>query len=291
MNRIAKLQIDSNQGSADAWTVFAEHRRRVAEIILDSAPASQSRLCVLGAGNCNDLDLKKLTERFAEVHLIDLDGVALEAGVGRQGVADRTTLICHGGIDLTGMLDAISNWSPESRIDDPILQRCIEEPAKTVEAVVPGQFEVVASTCVLSQLIGAVVHSAGERHSRFLELVQAVRLGHLRLLAKLVAPGGVVAFISDFVSSDSFPTLTTIDDESLSGAIAQLIRDRNFFHGMNPNILVSLFRDDAVLREAFSELKVLPPWRWNLGRRQYAVFGIKLWAKPTINPHNATGLP
>ena len=31
------------------------------------------RLCVLGAGNCNDLDLVRLARSFAQVHLVDLD--------------------------------------------------------------------------------------------------------------------------------------------------------------------------------------------------------------------------
>jgi len=46
----------------------------------------------------------------------------------------------------------------------------------------------VASTCVLSQLIEVVIQSVGVAHPRFLELVQAVRIGHLRLLMHLVAP-------------------------------------------------------------------------------------------------------
>ena len=29
-------------------------------------------LCVLGAGNCNDLDLRRLSSLFDEVHLVDL---------------------------------------------------------------------------------------------------------------------------------------------------------------------------------------------------------------------------
>src|SRR4029450_9401679 len=52
---------DKNQASRDLWQTFAEHRRRVADLLIEAAgDASEPHLTVLGAGNCTDLDLSRL---------------------------------------------------------------------------------------------------------------------------------------------------------------------------------------------------------------------------------------
>ena len=75
-------QIASNQSALGHEASFAEHRARLTREIAERAPASgRGRLCLLGAGNANDVDLELLAKRFAEVHLVDLDRDA----VGRGG--------------------------------------------------------------------------------------------------------------------------------------------------------------------------------------------------------------
>ena len=59
---------------------------RIEQLLLPDVSHPAGRLCVLGAGNCNDLDLRRLSERFDEIHLIDLDPAALGEAVRRQGV-------------------------------------------------------------------------------------------------------------------------------------------------------------------------------------------------------------
>ena len=58
-----------NAESFDQWAGFADHRRRVSGLLA----TGPGRLCVLGAGNANDLDLATLLEVHREVHLVDLD--------------------------------------------------------------------------------------------------------------------------------------------------------------------------------------------------------------------------
>jgi hypothetical protein len=43
----------------DDWTLFAEHRARLTETVVASATPA-GRLCILGAGRCNDVDLDRL---------------------------------------------------------------------------------------------------------------------------------------------------------------------------------------------------------------------------------------
>ena len=42
--------------------------------------------------------------------------------------------------------------------------------------VLAGPYDVVASTCLLSPLIGNAFHSIGESHPQFMAMVQAIRM-------------------------------------------------------------------------------------------------------------------
>src|SRR5262249_30168136 len=154
---------------------------------------------------------------------------------------------------------------------DADLAACREAPSQTAGAALPGPFDVVASSCVLSQLMQTVALALGERHPRFIEVLQAVRCGHLRLLVHLIAPGGTGLLITDVVSSEAFPELPTVPRQLLPEALARLTRAGNFFHGVNPLMLPMLFQRDPVLSEQLRDVEALPSWCWNLGPRQYAV--------------------
>ena len=177
-----------------------------------------------------------------ELHLVDLDAHALAQGVARQGLAENEALHLYGNIDVTGQLAAMGTWASGAILDSD-LEACIARPVEVISAIVPGRFDVVASCCLLSQLIGAVVDTAGEGHPRFRELVQAVRLGHLRLLMHLVAPGGRGVLITDLVSSTTAPPLAATAQDRLPHLLGGLIEAGNFFDGVNP----------AVIRTAFAQ--------------------------------------
>ena len=60
----------------------------------------------------------------------------------------------HGGLDVTGMLDAIAGWSPTAPIPPADLDALVDWPARRVAMALPGPFDRVASTCLLSQIVG-----------------------------------------------------------------------------------------------------------------------------------------
>jgi hypothetical protein len=277
-NPLADRQSDLNQTSRGRWEEFAGHRGQVTSVLCAGAKGT-SRLCVLGAGNCNDLDLAALLKAHPEAHLVDLDAAAVRDGVARQGQERNPAVACHGGIDLTGLLGVMANWTPSAELADADLAMCREAPTRTAAAALPGPFDVVASTCVLSQLMQTVVLAVGEGHPRFVELLQAVRCGHLRLLAHLIAAGGTGYLITDVVSSETFPELPTVPPRTLPEALARLARAGNFFHGVNPILLPTLFARDSVLGEQVRDAEALPPWCWNLGPRQYAVCAVRVRKK------------
>jgi hypothetical protein len=215
-----------------------------------------------------------LLSAYREVHLVDLDAEALRLGVERQGVAGHPALRTFGNIDLTGMLETLATFTPASEIRPECLAALSEWPALRVLAMLGGPYDVVASTCLLSPLIGNAFHAVGESHPGFMSLVQSIRAGHLRLLAALAVPGGTVMLITDVSSSDLVPELRTVSESSLGRLLPRLARDRQFFHGVSPEVLWSLSEQLPVLRDRLSERTPIAPWRWRLHARVYLVWAL-----------------
>lgn len=274
MHRLAQLQHDHNVQTADGWERFAEHRRRVTQILCREPGG---RLCVLGAGNCNDLDLAALAEAYEEVHLVDLDEDALRKAVARQQPPHPDRVHLH-GCEVTGILDQLADWTPHSAARESEVDSAIKA-ALAVAAPLSLQSSHVASICLLSQLIHSLVLSLGETHPKFVELMSALRLRHLQLLGELTLPGGRATLVSDVVSSDTCPAIKSVTDEQVAPLVRQAIDQRNFFHGTNPAVIVQTLRTDAVLAPLVRDLELIPPWRWDLGPRTYAVYGIG-WTRP-----------
>lgn len=276
MNRIATIHAQRNADTRPNWDLFEPHRRRVTEILLTLAAGEGQRLCVLGAGNSNDLDLARLAQRYAAVHLVDLDAVALSAGLASQALEPRLAerVHLHGGIDVTGVGHELSAWSPQLPPSDAELTACVERAIKAAAPDLSAPFDAVASVCLLTQLADGVVLSLGQEHARFAELMLAIRTRHVRLLAELLSPGGTGALITDVVSSASSAELTSVPDVQLGALLQRLVAERNFFHGANPFALVRLFQVDPMLLRLLHRVRLLAPWRWNLGPRVYAVCGL-----------------
>ena len=218
---------------------------------------------------------------------MNLDPSALARCAERQGLADHPGLHRHGNLDLTGMLGAIAGWSPLGSISDAELEAMVDWPPRRVGLALPGPFDAVASTCLLSQLVGNAFHSIGEAHPRFLEVVRALRLGHLRLLASLARPGGRVVLVTDVVSSDRLPGLVEWPEPSLAGLIPRLASEKGLIHGVNPAELLSLFRLDPVLSKTLDDVRTIPPWRWRLHSRTYLVCRVRGEGPGPIGPHGA----
>src|SRR5688572_31484235 len=130
MNALIDRQLSNNLASRGRWELFAEHRDHVmGQLIADSAGRG-GRLCLLGAGNCNDVDLRALLAHYREVHLVDLDAEALQAGAARQDAGSHPSLFLHGGVDVTAMLDTLASLSPSAAIADQHLLDAAEAPMR-----------------------------------------------------------------------------------------------------------------------------------------------------------------
>lgn len=273
MNALAQAQIANNVATEENWAAFAGHRARVTALLRARAPVS--RLCVLGAGNCNDLDLDILCASHSEIHLIDLDAASLTKAVARQNPRARGAIRIHAPVDVSGHLEVMARWSPATILAADDIARFAHGPARVAKSL-PGAFQLTVSNCVLSQLMDGIADTLGTSHPRFSETVNAMRLGHLRLMADITAPGGEAILVTDVLSSETCPELRQACDEDLSDLLTLAVRKGNFFHGMSPAALAATLATDPHLISAFQPPRWVKPWVWNLGFRLYLVHAVSL---------------
>lgn len=260
---------DRNRLTRERWATFASHREQITRILGQHAPAGASSLCVLGAGNCTDLDLLWLVSRFKEILLVDLDGEALASGVRAQ-LGEDSAGVKSLAADVTNVYPILDDLiHGRSRIEDRIdeLRRQLAGPAMLVEA--EQKFDCVLSACLLSQLIDAIGMAVPQTDPHYLELVLATRRQHLATMLELLAPGGTLILLTDFVSSLTCPDLATIPEDQLGHYARHQIAAGNFFTGLQPRAVLDAL--SQMLPPGSSPPRVVPPWRWDLGPRLYLV--------------------
>jgi hypothetical protein len=138
-------------------------------IVEASTWSGKDSLAVLGAGNCNDIDLTALTSTCFNVYLFDIDEEGLTQGVARQKLGQATTRVHGHLLDVTGAMDLVAGWGAAGAwvLTDEIAART----AFAIEyfrigSVFPDDFPqtcaVVVSSCILSQIIVATEMSAAD---------------------------------------------------------------------------------------------------------------------------------
>lgn len=262
-NPLVARQLRLNRETLDNWRLYRSHREAVADLICLTPQPASARLCILGAGNCNDLDLPRFTGRFAQVHLVDLDRQAMAKGVQRQSPLAPASISLHGEVELTGILKTLATWE-RYRPGRESIAHCIREARAFAGLPFPGRFEVAASICLLSQLIDTVVSVTGSGAVPR-ELVETLRQRHLRLLAELLLPGGVGYLVTDyaFEPGRARPARETSPEPgSAAGA------SNNAFLGVNPRELCESVSNDAVLRKQVRHARVSPSWLWRQNPRR-----------------------
>jgi hypothetical protein len=228
------------------------------------------RLCVLGAGECNDLDLERLVGSFREIHLVDVDGKALMRAVARQPAPVRARLKRH-ALDLSGLSPRrLERWRrapPEPSEIEAAAAGAMEGILDKLEGPAGGAFEVVASTCMLTQLAFSVARALGDRHPALEAVRLALMRTHLSTLISLVTPGGAALLATDLVSSTTFDLPRDRDAAELMREVVQ--KGAGYF-AANPEILAGLLSEVATP-------ELLPPWLWTGPlERTYLVYALRL---------------
>lgn len=270
INHLTAEQQRRNVQCRHSWERYATHRDRVTQLVIKARrQPSQRELCVLGAGNVNDLDLQRLLDDGWQMHLVDIDESALREGVARQGLHDDPRIAIHGPVDVTGCLQELCQLDRSSSLE---VVREITTALGTSRPTyeVPAA-DVVLSTGLLSQLVEIATLSISSEHVGFVELVQALRLQHLRMLAELTRPKGTMILTSEVVSSTTAPQLLTTTEQDLPSVLSLLLLQGNFFSGLHPGLIGQTLQTDPVLSEQIEHLQVEGPWLWDFVARTYAV--------------------
>jgi hypothetical protein len=267
-----ELQRRCNVTSADRWELFREHRKRVTDIALE---AGGETLAVLGAGNCNDLELGALTAHFREVHLVDLDREALLRAWAAHPASVARRLHLHAPVDLSGVMGRLAALRGGRARDEElaILPTAILE---SVLAAVAARFDTVVSSCLLSQLIHGCTVAMGAEHPDVPILGCALALAHLRCVASLVAPGGTGAVITDMASSEQHFQLESLARGGLADLASELERTHRCASGTGPDFLWRVLTDDGLITPLLAAPpRPIEPWLWRFGKeRTYLVHGI-----------------
>jgi hypothetical protein len=266
---IVDEHVRRNRTTSDLWTIMAPHRAQVTRLISEARGPAAQTLCVLGAGNANDIDLVQLAAEFDRISLVDLDSTALERACERLTPDARAKIDLQNGIDLTGILPTLSAWPADTPPSLTELTTAINA-ARNSPAPLSGQFDVVASTCVLTQLIDSVCMAVKTDSAERNELILAVRNRHLQLMVELLAPNGAGVLVTDFVATETAPELAFIADSAVPAAAIEWINRRNFFTGANPYAISGQLQN----QNPVGNIQVSPAWRWDIGAKQLAVSAI-----------------
>jgi hypothetical protein len=260
---------------------YQQHREQLMALALaaDTTPvaaAPAGEIVIFGAGNGSDLDLPRLADTFNEIHLVDLDGEALERARDELPAALRARVILHAPVDLSGFIGHVDEWG-ESLPDDATLGRTAFAAARAIVSALGRDFDVVLSTGALSQLIVPFHRAWIASRASWERLEAAIVAVHLATLVLSTRAGGRGVLAFDVLSSKDAPALSTLAGRSgaeLQSAIdAQALAGSVSLHPQ-PTTLLSQLQFPG-MASMVQEPRLTYPWLWDLGDAQQLVYGLQ----------------
>jgi hypothetical protein len=261
---LADIHVDSNAQSAGLWDLYAEHRQKLTDLIAAHGP--RRRVAILGAGNCNDLDLTALVKPFEQIHLADLDPAALVRALRRQTPGTRRRLVTHPGRDLSGLVSHLPLWRQRAP-DLETLARVAPAAAAQVVAQLPGPFDLVVSDCLLSQIAWTCFRALGDG-PLLTAVLDVAMAAHLRTLVALTRPGGRCLLVTDVVSSESQPLESLLPRADPGEILRDLDRRSELFTGTSPSLAYMMLTADPDLAREVEDVSVIAPWLWDVSPRR-----------------------
>lgn len=240
---------------------YAPHRAHQMALV---SGWSGERLAVLGAGNCNDLDLARLARSFRELHLFDIDAQALAGAYERQSRRVQRACFLHER-DLTGVASLLERWRSQAPEPTTALTDGWARLAPLVGEA--GHFDVVLSTCLLSQVAINLRDFFGIIPTLNTALMAAIT-GHIVLAKTLTRPGGTLLVTSDCITN-RFPIHQEAAVRGAMGALFHLSKQGAAFPGTDPRLI-----HDLLCEARFSPPELRRAWIWDLGPQSYLVYGV-----------------
>jgi hypothetical protein len=270
----------SNGSHQENWAAFEPHRVRLMALL--GGARGEGGICVLGAGNCDDLDLPSLLRDFGEVHLVDLDGDALRRGVARLDAAERRRVVLHEA-DLTGLLATVETWGESDAALAVVARRAAEAIAKAIGRT----FRVVLSSCVVTQLCVPFYRSLARSPAEWAAIMETVGRIHLRTVALLTRPGGIGVLIGDslYASRDAASDVSVPTWDSLDPVAEDRLRNGPMLL-RNPQFLLTLVHEPSVA-SLVERPNITQPWLWTVEDGVMLVYAISMRRRastPDLDP-------
>ena len=257
---LAEKEKSNNRDTRLSWERYANHRQKMMGLIDMHTGEKQGSICLLGAGNCNDIELPHLLNTFDSVTLVDLDPNALEFGISQQGVKDHPKLRVLSGVDLSGILAFIEAWQTQTASNQE-KERCLHTLHNSRPlAAFHGKFDLVISCCLLSQMILTITHTKLS-HKEKQHLIQLLRNQHLGQLLQLTKASGNSLFATDVLSSDTLAAIQHPDFLPSPDLLSVLAKERKLFPGLNP---FGILRDIHKRFPGAVQTFLSDPWVWHL---------------------------
>jgi hypothetical protein len=264
-----------NANVAGDRQTFAAHRARLMALL--EAAARGGSLCVLGGGNGSDLDLPALARAFDEIHLVDLDGAALDRCVAALPAKARARVTTHPGVDLTGFLDHLDDWG-DAFPATPQLGQAAVAAIQGLLARLGRRFDAVVSTCALSQLAVPYHRAWVLPAAAWAQLHDATTAVHLSTLAGAVEPGGTGVLVFDVLTSRKEPQLRALEGAG-QDALDAFLGERGLADAdPDPETLLRRLRSPGLERLVESP-RLTKPWLWDIGAESQLVYGL-LFRRP-----------
>jgi hypothetical protein len=232
---------------------------------------------LLGAGPALDVDLSRLAETFTEIHLVDIDPSAVGRAVTRQSAETRARLHKHAPVDLAPFSKRrLVKWKRSQATPDEI-ELAAATSLQSLLARLPWPFDVVASTCVLTQLSFDLLSALGDGHPLLPAARLALMKSHLRALVGMTADGGNGLLVSDLVSSTTYPVGDLSAESDLGATMRRIIDEGGCYFASNPDVLRSLLDRDEFFDGRVGGPDLLEPWVWTgQHQRSYLVYAMRL---------------
>jgi hypothetical protein len=178
-------------------------------------------------------------------------------------------VVLHGDIDLTGLLDGVERWAE----DDSALASA----AAAAPAIIAGRlgrtFDVVLSSCVLSQLCSPFTRALARRGPEWLILMKLIGGSHFELMARLLRSGGSGVALGDGYYGPAgerereTPTWRTLDPRAQAGLREGVMRLRD--PAFLAEVIVSSAAGGLIESARLSE-----PWLWHVEDAEMLVYAV-----------------
>jgi len=238
----AEIEVNAalNARTADLAEAYRPHRDQVMRLLRETAEtAGREHLVILGAGNCNDVDLSELLGVYEAVTLVDIDAAAMARAVKPLAPSERMRLDRR-ALDL-GVPDAAQ--------------------ARRILGAAGRGASAVLSATLLTQLIAGALDGGPGSPALGRAATRQRRL-HLSLMMRLLAPGGRGILVTDLVSSAQAGALTGAGARPPAARMAECCATGTYFAGTRPNDVLA---DMARLRGlAAGSLRRSAAWVWTL---------------------------